>query len=180
MQEMPLGEVSRLIEPGPVVLLTTRSRTGRGNVMAMSRHMMVDTVPPTIACVVSSRDLSFFALQQTKECVIAVPDVRLAEKVSRVGSVSGRDVDKFASAWFTPLQGEKVSAPLVAECFANLECRVVDSRLVHTFNLFVLEVVKAWFDPLQQRPRTLHHVGGGAFVVDGEVISFDLKVPAAF
>ncbi|RWK16599.1 MAG: flavin reductase family protein, partial [Mesorhizobium sp.] len=127
MRELPLAEVYRLIEPGPVVLLSTRSEQGRSNVMTMSWHTMVAVAPPTIACVVSSNDRSFFALRQTKECVIAIPEVGLAEKVVKVGNCSGRDTDKFATAWLTPLPAERVSAPLVAECFANLECRVVDT-----------------------------------------------------
>ncbi|TGS13980.1 MULTISPECIES: flavin reductase family protein [unclassified Mesorhizobium] len=177
MKELPLAEVYRIIEPGPVVLLSTRSRQGRSNVMTMSWHMMVEVAPPTIACIVSSNDLSFFALRQTRECVIAIPAVGLAEKVVEVGNCSGRDTDKFATAWFTPLPAEQVSAPLVAECFANLECRVVDTRLVNRYNLFLLEVVKAWIDPQQPRPKTIHHIGNGAFVVDGEVIHFDSRMP---
>lgn len=177
MKELPLADVYRLIEPGPVVLLSTRSRQGRSNVMTMSWHMMVEVAPPTIACIVSSNDLSFFALRQTRECVIAIPAVGLAEKVVKVGNCSGRDTDKFATAWFTPLPAEQVSAPLVAECFANLECRVVDTRLVNRYNLFVLEVVKAWIDPQQPRPKTIHHIGNGAFVVDGEVIHFESRMP---
>ncbi|WP_027054305.1 flavin reductase family protein [Mesorhizobium erdmanii] len=177
MKELPLADVYRLIEPGPVVLLSTRSRQGRSNVMTMTWHMMVAFTPPTIACIVSSNDLSFFALRQSKECVIAIPAVGLADKVVKVGNCSGRDTDKFATAWLTPLPAERVSAPLIAECFANLECRVVDTRLVNKYNLFVLEVLKAWVDPGQPKPKTLHHIGNGAFVVDGEVIHLESSMP---
>ncbi|MGX8010016.1 flavin reductase family protein [Mesorhizobium sp. ORM8.1] len=175
-EELPLTEVRRLIEPGPVVLLATRSAKGRANVMAMSRHMMVDFTQPKIACVVSSNDYSFAALHTTKECVIAIPRVGLAEKVLRVGNSSGRDTDKFATTWLTPLHAERVSVPLVAECFANLECRVVDTRLVNKYNLFVLEVLKAWIDPAGPPPKTLHHLEKGAFAVDGETLHFSSAV----
>jgi len=177
MKELPLAEVYRLIEPGPAVLLTTRSKQGRANVMTMSWHMMTRIAPPTMACVVSSDDFSFFALRQTKECVIAIPAIGLAEKVVKVGNCSGREIDKFATAWLTPLPAERVSAPLIAECFANLECRVVDTRLVNRYNLFVLEVLKAWIDPVQPKPKTIHHIGNGAFVVDGEVVHFESRIP---
>lgn len=176
MNELPLVQVYQLIEPGPVVLLTTRAK-GRANVMAMSWHMMVEFTPPLIACVVSSAAFSFAALRTTKECVIAIPAVGLADKVTKIGNCSGRDVDKFATAWLTPLPAERVSAPLVAECFANLECRVVDTRLVNKYNLFVLEVVKAWGDPEQPCPKTIHHRGYGAFVVDGDSLHFASRTP---
>lgn len=176
MDDLPLSKVYQVLEPGPVVLLTT-ARGGRPNVMAMSWHMMVEFEPPLVACVVSSADHSHAALRATRECVIAVPAVELAPKVVAVGNASGRDVDKFAEFGLTPLPAEHVAAPLVAECFANLECRVADSRLVNRYNLFVLEVLKAWTDPAQQHPRTIHHQGYGRFVVDGEIITLESKTP---
>ena len=176
MRALPLPEVYRLLEPGPVVLLTTAHR-GVRNVMTMSWHMMVDFTPPLVACVVSSADHSFAALRATKECVIAIPDVALAPKVVAVGNCSGRDIDKFAEIGLTPLPARTVAAPLVAECFANLECRVVDTRLVGRYDLFVLEVVAAWIDPRRRDAKTIHHRGYGTFVVDGETITLSSSMP---
>src|SRR5262249_1296636 len=126
MREFPLPKVYQLLEPGPVVLLTTASR-GRPNVMTMSWHMMVDSMPPLVACVIDSGDYSFAALRTTKECVIAIPPLALASKVVEVGNCSGEAVDKFEEIGLTPALGSIVTAPLVAECFANLECRVSDT-----------------------------------------------------
>ena len=176
MKDLPLAKVYQLLEPGPVVLLTT-ARRGRANVMTMSWHMMVEFEPPLVACVVSNADHSFAALRATRECVIAVPAVELAAKVVAIGNCSGRDRDKFAAFGLTPLPAKRVAPPLVAECFANLECRVVDTRLVNRYNLFVLEVLKAWTDPAQRRPRTIHHQGYGTFVVDGRTIRLRSKMP---
>ncbi|HTY67956.1 MAG TPA: flavin reductase family protein [Alphaproteobacteria bacterium] len=169
MKALPLAKVYQLIEPGPVVLLTT-ARRGRPNVMTMSWHMMVDFEPPQIACVVSSANHSFAALRSTGECVIAIPAERLAASVVKVGNCSGREVDKFAKFGLTPVPAERVKPPLLAECFANLECRVIDTRLVSRFNLFLLQVVKAWIDPAKKRPRTLHHQGYGRFMVGGRLL----------
>jgi len=167
MRQYPLSRVYQLIEPGPVVLLTTTHK-GRANVMTMSWHMMVEFTPPLVACVVSNANFSFTALRATRECVIAIPEHRLARAVVGVGNVSGRKKrDKFAAFGLTPVPASRVAPPLVAECFANLECRVRDVRFVARYNLFVLEVVKAWIDPARKRPRTLHHHGFGTFVVDG-------------
>lgn len=176
MKNLALSEVYKLLEPGPVVLLTT-AQNGQGNLMAMSWHMMVEFEPPLVACVVSNADFSFAALQKTKECVIAVPAVELADKVVAVGNSSGRDVDKFTQFGLTATPAAQVAAPLVAECFANLECRVVDDSLVDRYSLFVLEVVKAWIDPAQTQPKTIHHRGHGAFIVDGEIITLASKMP---
>ena len=176
MKELSLSKVYRLLEPGPVVLLTT-ARQGRANVMAMSWHMMVEFEPPLVACVVSSADHSFAALRATRECVIAIPALKLATQVVQVGNSSGRDIDKFETFGLTPVAAQCVTPPLIAECFANLECKVTDTHLVNKYNLFVLEVLKAWTDPAQKRPKTIHHHGYGTFVVDGKAIKLKSKMP---
>jgi flavin reductase (DIM6/NTAB) family NADH-FMN oxidoreductase RutF len=168
-KQLSLSRVYQLIEPGPVVLLTTALK-GRANVMTMSWHMMLDFEPPLIACIVSNRNHSFSALKKTKECVIAIPAVKLAAKVVKVGNCSGRSVDKFGKFRLTPMPAAQVAAPLIGECFANLECRVVDTVLVTRYNLFVLEAVGAWRDSREKNPRMIHHQGYGKFAVDGKWI----------
>ena len=176
MKNLPLAKVYQLLEPGPVVLLTTTHK-GRANVMVMSWHMMVEFEPPLIACVVSKANYSFAALRATKECVIAIPARELASKVVGIGNCSGRNVDKFKRFGLTPMPAQRVTPPLVAECFANLECRVVDTHLVNKYCLFVLEVLKAWIDPAQKNPKTIHHHGYGTFAVDGEMITLKSRMP---
>lgn len=169
MRDLPLAKVYALLEPGPVVLLTT-AKDGKANVMTLSWHMMVEFVPPLIACVVSSANFSHEALARTGEGVIAIPAADLAEKVVAIGNCSGRDTDKFAAFGLTPRKSAKVSAPRLKECFVNIECRVVDRTLVRRYNLFLLEAVKAWIDPARRDAKTLHHRGWGAFAVDGEIL----------
>jgi len=174
MKDLPLSKVYQLLEPGPVILLTT-ARKGHANIMTLSWHMMAEFEPPLIACVVSNANYSFAAIRATKECVIAIPALELAPKVVAIGNCSGRDVDKFKRFGLTPAAAKRVAPPLVAECFANLECRVVDTRLVNEFNLFILKVLKAWIDPAQKHPKTIHHHGYGRFAVDGEMIKLKSK-----
>ena len=175
MRNFPLAKVYQTIEPGPVVLLATADK-GRANVMTMSWHMMVDFEPPLIACIVSNADFSFAALRATGECVIAIPAAKLAPKVVKIGNSSGRDIDKFAKFGLTPVSAERVAAPLIAECFVNLECKVKDTRLVDAYGLFILEVLKAWVDPKQKNPKTIHHRGYGKFAVDGKTMRLKSKM----
>jgi len=166
---LALAHVYRLLEPGPVVLVTT-ARKGRANVMAMSWHTMMEFEPPLVGCVISNRDYSFAVLRATKECVIAIPTVEIAAQVVGCGNTSGRNTDKFARFGLTPLPASRVGAPLVAECYANLECRLVDARMAQKYNFFVLQVLKAWIDPARKRPRTIHHMGRGVFMVAGRTL----------
>jgi flavin reductase (DIM6/NTAB) family NADH-FMN oxidoreductase RutF len=174
-RSLPLSRVYRLLEPGPVVLLTTAHR-GRANVMTMSWHTMLEFEPPLVGCVVSRNDFSFTALRATRQCVLAIPTAELGRQVVGCGNTSGRRVDKFEAFGLTRAPATLVAAPLIAECYANLECRVVDTRLTNRYDFFVLEVVAAWIDPARKDPRTLHHRGRGAFMVAGETIRLPSKM----
>ena len=174
-RSFPLGKVYTLLEPGPVVLVST-ARKGKANIMTMSWYTPMEFEPPLLGCVLSGRNYSFDALLATRECVINIPSVELARQVVGVGNCSGRKTDKFARFGLTPLPASQVKAPLIAECFANLECRVSDTRLVNKYNFFVLEVVQAWMDPLRKNARTLHHRGRGVFALDGEIIKLSSRM----
>jgi flavin reductase (DIM6/NTAB) family NADH-FMN oxidoreductase RutF len=163
---LALSRVYRLLEPGPVVLLTT-ARKGLPNVMAMSWHTMMEFEPPLVGCIVSNRNYTFDLLRATRECVINIPTADLARKVVACGNTSGRRVDKFARFRLTPVPAAQVSAPQIAECYANLECKIADARLVSKYNFFVLEVLAAWIDASRKDPRTIHHLGMGTFMVAG-------------
>ncbi|NLX96926.1 MAG: flavin reductase family protein [Rhodopirellula sp.] len=163
-RSMPLSKVYGLLEPGPVVLLTTAWK-GQPNVMPMSWLTMLEFSPPQFACVVSNRNHSFDALRKTRQCVVNIPTAELAEQVVGCGNTSGRKVDKFKRFGLTPLPAATVEAPLIDECYANLECRVIDTRMVNKYSLFVLEATKAWIASGAKRPRTIHHEGRGMFIV---------------
>lgn len=172
---LPLSRVYRLLEPGPVVLLTTAHK-GRANVMTMSWHTMMEFEPPLVGCIVSNRNYSFEALRRTKQCVINIPTAELAKTVVACGNASGRKLDKFAAFGLTPAPAARVAPPLVAECYASLECKVVDARLAEKYNFFILRVLKAWIDPSMQRPRTLHHGGMGEFMIAGRRVRLPSKM----
>ena len=165
-KSLPLSRVYGLLEPGPVVLITT-ARRGRTDIMTQSWHTMLEFEPPLVGCVVSNRNYSFSLLKSTRECVINIPTAELAKQVVGCGNTTGAKTDKFEVFGLTPAPAKRVQAPLIVECYANLECRVVDTRAVAKYGFFVLEVVRAWIDPAVKQPRTLHHLGKGQFMVAG-------------
>ncbi|MGZ3742884.1 MAG: flavin reductase family protein [Pseudobdellovibrionaceae bacterium] len=171
----PLAQVYQLLEPGPVILVTTAYQ-GKMNIMTMSWQTMIDFEPPIVACVISNRNDSFEMLKKSKECVLNIPTAELARKVVGCGNTHGGALDKFKKFHFTPLPASTVKAPLLEECFASLECKVTDSRLVNKYNLFFLTVQKAWAAPLKKYPSTLHHYGEGRFMVAGKTIKLPSKM----
>lgn len=165
----PLSKVYGLLEPGPVVLITTAHK-GQTDIMTQSWHTMMEFEPPLVGCVISALNHSFDLLKASRECVINIPTLEIADKVVGCGNTSGRKTDKFKRFDLTPSPAALVKAPLVKECYANLECVVADTRMVNKYNFFVLEVVKAWIDPAMKNPNTLHHFGKGNFMIAGETI----------
>ncbi len=171
----PLSRVYGLLEPGPVLLLTTAHK-GKANVMTLSWHTMMEFEPPLVGCIVSNRDFSFAALKASRQCVLNIPTRELAAQVVGCGNTTGRTIDKFETFALTREPASLVAAPFIKECYAQLECRVVDTRALNRYGLFVLEVVKAWIDPAIKEPATLHHQGRGAFRVACETIRLPSKM----
>lgn len=163
-KSLPLAQVYRLMEPGPVVMVSTCYK-GKNNVMSMTWHTMMEFEPPLIGCVISNRDYTFDILKKTKECVINIPTIKLAKVIVDCGKISGKKIDKFKKFKLTPKEANCVNAPLIDECYANLECIVTDTKLVNKYNFFILQVIKAWHDPSVKQPQTLHHRGRGVFIV---------------
>jgi flavin reductase (DIM6/NTAB) family NADH-FMN oxidoreductase RutF len=173
MRTLALDRAFTLLEPGPVVLVTTRDGP-RHNVMTISWTMVLDFAP-RFAITTGPWNYSFAALRKTRECVIAVPAVDLLDKVVGIGTCSGADTDKFRTFRLTPLRGRVVSAPLIGQCLANIECRVVD--FVKKHDILVLEALAAWGNPARRERRTIHAVGDGTFIADGR--RFDRRAAMA-
>ena len=166
MRKMKLSKAFTLMESGPVILVTTHDGQ-QDNIMTISWTMVVDFTP-VFAITTGAWNHSFAALRKNKECVIAIPTVDLLDKVIGIGTCSGADTDKFARFKLTPVPGKVVRAPLIKECLANMECKVID--IVKKHNIVVLEAVAAYFDTARKEKRTVHAVGDGTFIVDGRKI----------
>ncbi len=165
MKELELSKAFMLIEPGPVTMIAT-SRAGKHNVMTLTWITVMDWTPRLVLCT-GPWNYSYEALTKTGECVIGIATADLVETILDVGTVSGREVDKFARFGLKALPASQVKAPLIGACYANIECRVADHIPSH--NLFILDGLRAWVDPEHKDKRLLHAVGDGTFTADGEI-----------
>jgi flavin reductase (DIM6/NTAB) family NADH-FMN oxidoreductase RutF len=177
-KEIPLDMAYRLINHGPVALVSTFYKE-RPNVCAAAWVTPLDSA--LLAVVISDENYSFRCIKGTGEFVLNIPNRALVKKVVGCGSVSGEQCDKFSKFGLTPLPARKVRAPLVGECIGHLECRVVrgEERLAKKYNLFIARVVAAaaerglfrrMWNVRDPRARTLHHLGGNAFAVPSGVM----------
>lgn len=169
MKSLPLSKAFTLIEPGPVVLVTTHDGQ-KNNVMTITWTMVLN-FSADFAITTGPWNYSYAALQETRECVLSIPTVDMIDTAIGVGTCSGQDTDKFEKFALTPLKAKHVRAPLIKECLANIECRVVD--IIERYNIVVLSGLAAYFDASRTEKRVLHAIGDGTFVVDGR--KFDRK-----
>lgn len=169
-KDFPVSKVRRFLEPGPIVLVSSAYK-GEMDIMTLGWHMIMAFEPSLIGCYISSENYSFNLIRKSRECVINVPTVDIAPTVVKIGNSTGRKIDKFEAFNLTPESGKKVKAPLIKECFANFECRLVDSSLINKYSLFIFEVVKAHVAITPKFPKTIHYRGEGLFMMAGPTTS---------
>ncbi len=169
MKEVILEKALTYIEPGPVTLVTTADG-GKNNVMTISWTTAID-FDGHIAIITGAWNKSFSTILKTGECVVCIPPAFLAETAVGIGMVSGADADKFERFGLTALPAKTVKAPLIGECMACLECKLVE--YIESYGFLVLKVTRVVENENISDRRILHAVGDGTFYADGE--RYDLR-----
>lgn len=170
-KDFPVEKIRRFLEPGPIVLVSSAYK-GETNIMTMGWYTVLEFSPSLVGCMITEANHSFELIRKSKECVINIPTFDLIEKAIGIGNTTGGEIDKFEKFKLTPEKASKVAAPLIKECFANFECRLVESSLVNKYNFFIFEVVKAHVATSPKYPRTFHYRGDGVFMISGENRSY--------
>jgi len=169
--DVPVSRANRLINFGTVVLVTS-SHGGRNNIVSLAWNSPISHKPMLVGVAIAKKHFSNELISKSGEYVINIPDAGLVSAVTYCGSVSGRDEDKFGKSGLTAVPGKKVAVPLIDECFAHLECKVVDKVEIGDHTLFVGEVLAASakegflnsdFIPDLSQVKTLSHLGGAEF-----------------
>jgi flavin reductase (DIM6/NTAB) family NADH-FMN oxidoreductase RutF len=137
----------RLLYPRLVTLVgCCDPESGKPNAIAVAWSVPLSMVPPMVGVSIAPARYSHGLIQRAKEFTINVPPASLARKVSACGTTSGRDTDKFRSFGLTARRGRKVRAPVIEECIAHLECRLVNAVETGDHTLFIGEVLAAYVD----------------------------------
>ena len=128
--------------PVPVVLVSCGgTRDWKPNLITIAWAGSVCSDPPMLSISVRPERYSHAIIQATREFVVNIPSPRQAKVVDWCGTVSGRNVDKFADTGLTPEKALKVRCPIITECLLNIECRVQKSLKLGSHTMFVAEVV---------------------------------------
>jgi flavin reductase (DIM6/NTAB) family NADH-FMN oxidoreductase RutF len=178
-----LEHASRLINHGPTVLITS-SDGSRHNVMAAAWSMPVEFTPPRIAVVIDKKTFTRELIHASGTFGICVPGSAAMDLTFAVGSVSGRDADKFAQFEIEAVKGPVLGLPLLERGIAVwMECKLIPEK--HTENAYdtcFCEVVSAaadprvfsgghWvFDEGNRDLHTIHHLGAGNFALASNAV----------
>ncbi|WP_413292903.1 flavin reductase family protein [Bdellovibrio sp. HCB185ZH] len=168
--DFPVEKIRRFLEPGPIVLVSSRWKD-ETNIMTMGWHTVLEFSPSLVGCMITGSNHSFELIRKSKECVINIPTVELLDTAVAIGNCTGRNTDKFEKFGLTKESADNVQAPLIKECFANLECKLVDTRILNKYNFFIFEVLKAHAPLVPKYPKTFHYTGDGVFMISGEHIN---------
>ena len=166
--ELPIAY--RLLHPMHTVLVSSKGRNGKPNIITIAWAMPTSADPPIVAISISPNAYSHKLIEETKEFVVNIPTVEILRQVKACGMVSGRGSDKFGEIGLTPFPAKKVRIPLIKECVAHMECRVVSQLKTGDHTVFVGEVVHAranqgaFIDNYDvEKAKMLFHLDGNKF-----------------
>ncbi len=166
----------RLLNPGPLVLITSKYQ-GKANIVTAAWTSPVSHSPPLVSISLSTKKLSHILIGNSIEFTINIPSIELLDKVLQCGSDSGRNIDKFKAFKLKEIKGKKVSCPSIKECFAFLECKVVDSILCGDHYLFIGEIVHCeiekdlYKDCVDiEKVKFINHLGGPYFTYPEKIV----------
>jgi len=174
-KEVPLWQAYRLLQPGPVTLVTT-AYLDKVNVMPASWTAPVSYNPPRVGVAVQPTHMTHELILRGEQFVLNIPGRPLAGQVDKAGHISGRDVDdKLAEVGFTGAEAGAVEVPLIEECLAHLECGLVDAIELGDHVWLVGEVLAAkadedafdetWLLGEDDDKKPLLHLGGPVYAV---------------
>jgi flavin reductase (DIM6/NTAB) family NADH-FMN oxidoreductase RutF len=180
-----LSDFHHLLHPYQTFLVTCVDADGKANIITIAWAIPVSVVPPLLGISIRPTRYSYSLIKSTKEFVMNVPGIEMAQVVLYCGRNSGRDVDKFKVTGLTPGKAKQVQAPIIEECVAHLECRVKDDVEAGDHHLIIAEVLTAHAreDVLTdtglyrlEMAKPLLHMGGSSFTqVSQDYFEPDIK-----
>lgn len=137
---------SAMLNPTPVVLVTSKSKSDKLNVFTVGWVSTVCTKEPIVAMGIRPERLSYQYIKESEECVINLPTKNMVRIVDYCGVVSGRKEDKIKHFNLQLNEGVSVSTPSLENSPVALECRVKSVTPLGTHDLFLLEVLNVKVD----------------------------------
>jgi flavin reductase (DIM6/NTAB) family NADH-FMN oxidoreductase RutF len=124
-----------------VVVSCSAGERGKPNLIAVGAisHACID--PPMLGVAIGHTRYTYEVISRSDGFVVNVPSKNQVEIVDYVGSVSGREVDKFKVCNLTPLPSTRISSPGILEFPLNIECAIRKSVDLGSHSFYFGEIV---------------------------------------
>lgn len=132
---------SVVLNPVPVVLITSRNKAGKDNVFTVGWTGTICTKPPMLSISIRPERLSYEYICETMEFIVNMPSSNMVKAVDYCGVKPGRKFDKIKDMNFTMKDGENVNVAYIDECPVSIECKVKDIIKLGSHHMFIAEVV---------------------------------------
>ena len=178
-------DARRLLSGGPVTLVTSRWH-GKDNVMPAAFVTPLSIEPPLVGVAIGPSRHSYDMVRYSEQFALNIPSRRLLHHVQYLGSVSGRDVDKFELTKLPTFKALRVEAPLIEGCVAYIECGLVDALRTGDHVLLVGQVLAASADAEafdetwlleDDDEKPLHYLGVNRYALLGQRIEARIPKP---
>ncbi|MBU3181905.1 flavin reductase family protein [Clostridium psychrophilum] len=137
---------STMLNPVPVVLITSKNKEGKINVFTVGWIGTACTKPPMITVAIKPERLSYDYIKESGDFVVNLPNSKMVREVDYCGVRSGKQIDKICEMNFTMDESKDVTAPIISECLVSLECKVKSITTLGSHDLFLAEIVNTHID----------------------------------
>jgi len=129
---------------GSLLIVASCGEDMRHNIMTVAWSMPMETHPPRLALVIDPAHLTWENLEKTRVCTLNIVGRATLRLARYAGTISGRERDKLAESGALAAMGSVLDVPILPECLANIECRVLSQA--EDTGLALLEPVAAFAD----------------------------------
>jgi len=164
--------LNALVAPRPIGWISSRDAQGRVNLAPYSFFNAFNYDPPIIGFSSIAWKDSVQNASETREFTWNLVTRELGDQMNQTSAPLAHGDDEFPFAGLTAVPGRAVKAPLIDECHASFECRLVDTSLIRRYSFFLFEVVKAHVATAPRYPTTVHYRGDGVFMISGRNVSY--------
>jgi flavin reductase (DIM6/NTAB) family NADH-FMN oxidoreductase RutF len=163
--------------PMPTVLVTCNDKNGNTNIITIAWQTTLSKQPPLHAISIAPGRYSHNLIRETKEFAINFVPYTLVKQTHFCGTHTGRTIDKTEATSLTFIPSKKISVPLIQECYAHLECKLIQNLTVGDHTVFIGEVLAVQYDEhafendllLVEHIEPTYYIGGNSYTTLNKV-----------
>lgn len=167
-----------MLYPLPAVMVSVADSKGNANIITVAWAGTICTNPPMVSISVRPERYSHAMIEETGEFIINLTTEELTYATDFCGVKSGRDLDKWKELNLTPVMGDEVKVPYIAESPVAIECKVKEVQRLGSHDMYIAEVVAVHVDDAYMDENNAFHLSDAKPIVycHGEYFGMGEKI----